>query len=510
MTEGFLFTDQYQLAMAQLYFRLGFHEQEVQFEHFFRHYPVYHDQPAGYCINAGLQCLVEWMRATRVRTDEIRALRDRRSPNGDRVFQDDFLDWLSENGAFDCMDLRAIPEGRVIHPNVPVNIVQGPLALCQILETALLNHVNYQILTATKAARIHRAGRGRPLLEFGIRRAQGFGGNAGVRGALIGGADFSSNVGASHALGFPPKGTHAHSMVQFFMAMGMTELDAFRAFADVYPDDCILLVDTVDTLNSGVPNAIKVFEELTDKGHAPKGIRLDSGDLAFLSVQAARMLNDAGFTEPWIVLSNELDEFVIHQIIAQITEESKRLGMDADRLIGRLVYGVGTRLITSWGCPALSAAYKLVGVYRDNDWIPSIKVSDSAAKTPNPGYKNAWRLYDRRGQATADFITLGEEDPSEMDPLVLRHPSEEGVSRTLSREQIGDVQLLLVDVLRQGRLVYGFPSIDECRTRRETDLAQLDPGVKRLINPHVYHVSLSDRLFRLKMDMIQSARKHKE
>ena len=295
MDTGFLFTDQYQLTMAQLYFKLGFHENEVQFDHFFRHYPDYGNSQAGFCVNAGLGPFLKWLQRTKIRSEEIDALRRQHGPGGDRICGDDFLDWLEANGDYGSITMRSIPEGRIVHPNTPLSIVRGPLAICQILETAILNQLNYQTLVATKAARVKYAARGRPVLEFGLRRAQGLGGNAGCRGTLVGGADFSSNVGMSLNLDFPPKGTHAHSMVQFFLAMGMDEIDAFRAYAEAYPDNCILLVDTIDTLNSGVPNAIKVFEELRRKGHEPKGVRLDSGDLAYLAVQSARMLNRTGF-----------------------------------------------------------------------------------------------------------------------------------------------------------------------------------------------------------------------
>ncbi len=263
--------------------------------------------------------------------------------------------------------------------------------MAQILETSLLNRLNYQILIATKAARIREIGRGQIMLEFGLRRAHDKGGNAGRTRALIGGADYTSNVGVSAVLGYPPKGTHAHSMVQLFIALGMSELEAFRAFADVYPEDCLLLVDTVNTLESGIPNAIRVFEELRQKGHSPIGIRLDSGDLAYLSIQAAKMLDQAGFEDVSIVLSNNLDELVIWQIITQISQEAPRYGLDADRLIRRLVYGVGTRLIASWGEPALGGVYKLVAVHHENTWLPAIKISDSVDKTPNPGNKRVWR-----------------------------------------------------------------------------------------------------------------------
>src|SRR5207248_3107080 len=275
------------------------------------------------------------------------------------------------------------------------------------------------LLIATQASVIRDSGRGRLFLECGRRRGQAAGANAGAQAALIGGADFSSNVGVSHVLGYPPRGTHAHSMVQLFMTLGMGELGAFRAYAEVYPDDCLLLVDTIDTLGSGIPNAIKVFEELRGQGHEPVGIRLDSGDLAYLSIQAAKMLDAAGFPDTSIVLSNELDELVIWQIITQITSEAPRYGVDPDKLTKRLVYGVGTRLITSQGDPALGGVYKMVAVRDGGEWIPSIKISESPQKTPSPGNKRAWRIYDLRGQATADLLTLEGEDPRQMQSIVL-------------------------------------------------------------------------------------------
>ena len=320
-----LFTDQYQLTMAQLYFRMGLHESEVQFDHFFRKNPDYGSHQAGYCINAGLEWLLNWMASARFHNDEIEYLRAQTDSAGTRLFGDDFLSWLSQYGNFDGINMHAIPEGRVVHPNVPLAMVQGPLAMAQILETSLLNHLNYPTLIATKASRISEAGRGRPILEFGMRRAQERGANAGARAALIGGASFTSNVGMSRAMGVAPKGTHAHSMVQLFMTLGMGELGAFRAYADVYPDDCLLLVDTVNTLESGVPHAIKIFEELKRKGHKPVGIRLDSGDLAYLSIRSAKMLNAAGFEDTSIVLSGDLDELVIWQIITQIVARSTPL-----------------------------------------------------------------------------------------------------------------------------------------------------------------------------------------
>jgi nicotinate phosphoribosyltransferase len=351
--EGILFTDQYQLSMAQLYYRQGLHEREALFDHYFRSNPNYGEHQAGYSINAGLEWLINWMQDVRFRDDDIAYLRSLQGRGGKALFEDDFLKWLKEHGHFSALTIRAIPEGRVVHPNVPLTIVQGPLLQGQLLETRLLNELNYQTLIATKAARIKQVGKGGLMLEFGARRAQSTAALAGARAALIGGADYSSNAGISHALGFQARGTHAHSMVQVFMALGGSELDAFRAYADLYPDDCLLLVDTIDTLHSGIPNAVTVFEELRRKGHEPNGIRLDSGDLAHLSVQAAKILDAAGFPKTSIVLSNNLDELVILQIIAQIQEEAPAYHMDAEQIIKRLVYGVGTRLITSAGDAAL-------------------------------------------------------------------------------------------------------------------------------------------------------------
>jgi nicotinate phosphoribosyltransferase len=506
--EGILYTDQYQLTMAQLYFHTGLHNTQAQFDYFFRSYPDYGSHKAGYCINAGLEWLLDWIDRAQVREQDIEYLRGQTGHTGERIFSDAFLNWLQDNGAFDDITLRAIPEGRVVHPNVPLAVAQGPLTMLQILETSLLNHLNYPTLIATKAARICDSGRGQLLLEFGMRRGQERGVNAGARAALIGGADFSSNVGISHVLGYPPQGTHAHSMVQVFMALGEGELGAFRAYADVYPDDCLLLVDTIDTLQSGIPNAIKVFEELRRKGHKPVGIRLDSGDLAYLSIQSAKMLNDAGFPDTTIVLSNQLDELVIWQIITQIEDEAPRYGVDPNDLIQRLAYGVGTRLITSDGDAALDGVYKLVAVQDNGEWVPAIKISETPAKTLNPGHKSVWRLYDERGKATADLLSLDDQDPRAMTEITLRHPTEHTEYRMLRQDQISHVEPLLVDVIKDGQRVYDLPTIEEMRSKRQEDVERLDPGVKRLMHPHIYHVSLTQNLWDLKQELIKSATIH--
>lgn len=501
--EGILFTDQYQLTMAQLYFRLGLHEKLVQFDHFFRDYPDYGLHKAGYCITAGLETLLDWMSRSRFHDDDIDALRTHRDAQGNPLFGDDFLAWLGAHGHFGSLSMQAVPEGRVVHPNVPLTSVQGPLAMAQILETALLNHLNFETLIATKAARIRDCGRAQLFLEFGLRRAHGRGGISGTRAALIGGADYSSNVGTSYALGIPPKGTHGHSMVQVFLALGMSEHAAFQAYADVYPNDCLLLVDTLDTLESGVPNAIRVFEDLQAKGHKPVGIRIDSGDLAFLSIQAARMMSAAGFEDTRIVLSNDLEEMTIWQILTQIEAEAPRYGLEAEHVIGRLAFGVGTRLITSWGEPALGGVYKLVSVCHSGEWLPAIKISDSPAKTPNPGHKRVWRVYDRRGYATADVLSLHDENLSESSPLLLRHPADHTQLRALTQQDISEIEPLLVEVLDEGKRAVDTPGLDEIRRRRQIDLERLDPGVRRLMNPHIYHVSLTQSLWDLKQILLQ-------
>jgi nicotinate phosphoribosyltransferase len=437
---------------------------------------------------------------------EIEFLKGQKGRTGKKIFSNEFLKWLKQNGDFRGISLRAIPEGRVVHANVPLAVIRGPLAMAQILESSLLNHLNYQTLIATKSARVREAGLRGMTIEFGMRRAQGAGANEGARAALIGGADYTSNTGASYMLGFPPKGTHAHSMVQAFMTMGKGELGAFKAYADVYPDDCLLLVDTVDTLKSGVPNAIKVFKDLKKKGHRPFGIRLDSGDLAFLSIQSAKMLNKAGFADTSIVLSNQLDELVIWQIISQIKKEAGRYGVDADKLIKRLVYGVGTNLITSSGKPALDGVYKLSAFKKSRRWLPAIKVSESVSKIVNPGNKIVWRIYDDRNEAVADLIGLEGETPGMKKQITLCHPADSRICRKLNKKNISKIEPLLVRILDEGRLVYDFPNMEKIRKIRDYDIERLDEGVKRLVNPHIYHVSLTETLSSLKKDLVEKAK----
>jgi nicotinate phosphoribosyltransferase len=501
--EGFLFTDMYQLTMAQLYFHEGLHETNAQFDHFFRDYPNYGTHRAGFCINAGMGWFLDWLDSACVRDEDLEYLRQHTNSSGERTFDEAFLQWLKKNGDFASLTIRAVAEGRVVHPQTPITVVEGPLAIAQIVETALLAQLNYQTLIATKAARIRESCEGNMMLEFGVRRSHDKGGNAGTRAALIGGADFTSNTGTSFVLGYPPKGTHAHSMVQVFLALGRGELAAFRAYAELYPDNCLLLIDTIDTLGSGLPNAITVFEELRAKGYAPAGVRIDSGDLAYLSIQAAVMLNEAGFEDVPIVLSSDLDELVIWQILTQIRQEAASYGVDPNHLSKRLVYGVGTRLITSEGASSLGGVYKLVALEK-NTWQPAIKLSNSPAKTPNPGDKRIHRVYRTGGRATADLLSLSHETLLANEPVTLQHYADSPKRRTLQPEHIERLEPLHELTYQHGQSHIDRHDIDAMRTRREHDLARLDSGVKRLVNPHIYHVSLTPALWQLKQDLLES------
>ncbi len=503
LTESVLFTDHYQLTMAQLYYRFGLADRTAQFDYLFRSYPDYGSHQAGYCITAGLGPLLDWMDRTWFGREERAALREVRTSNGDRMFGESFIDWLTGSDGFGSVSMWAVPEGRVVHPNTPVLTVEAPLAVAQLLETPLLNRLNYATLIATKTSRVVEAAGGAAVMEFGMRRAPESAAAVATRSSLIGGAVGSSNFAASYRLGFPSKGTHAHSMVQVFMADSGSELEAFRAYAEVYPDDCLLLVDTIDTLGSGLPNAITVFEELRRRGRRPVGVRLDSGDLAHLSIRSAAMLDEAGFSDVSIVLSSELDELTIWQIRNQIVEESGRYGVEPDRLLDRLVYGVGTRLATSHGYPSLSGVFKLVAIENaGGEWTPAIKISETPAKVPDPGRKRLWRVYDSRGTATADLVTLDDHDPDKR-PIRLVHPSHPDVGRTLTGNQVSEVESLRTEVLDNGRQVLqDAGDIKAARSRRLADLVRLDPGVRRLVKPHTYHVSLSPELSDLKQDLV--------
>jgi nicotinate phosphoribosyltransferase len=500
---GLLATDAYQLTMAQLYHRQGLHEQRARFEHFYRSNPDYGAHQAGYCVAAGLAPFLDWVSTTRATPDDVEALRSHRGRTGARLFGDDFLRWFADVD-LSGVSISAIAEGRVIHPNTPISIVEGPLAEAQLIETPLLNQLNFPTLIATKTSRMVEAARGRPVLEFGLRRGPAAGADSGSRAAIVGGAQTTSNAATGYRIGKAPAGTHAHSMVQLFMALGHGELGAFEAYADSYPDDCLLLVDTVDTLESGVPNAIRVFEQLRRAGHEPVGIRLDSGDLAYLAARSARMLDDAGFPDVSIVLTSDLDEIKIWQILQQISNEAARLGVDADHVIGRLVFGVGSRLATSDGDPSLDGVYKLVAVDDSGSWAPAMKLSDNPVKLLNPGVKRLWRLYGGDGSATADVLSAADEELVPGEDLVLHHHSRPDVSRTVRSGEWSRAEELTTEVVRDGRLVTDAAEVDvdTLARRRAADVELLDPGVRRLVNPHVYHVSITGRVAALKQELI--------
>jgi nicotinate phosphoribosyltransferase len=503
-----LFTDSYQLVMAQLYLEEGIADRTAQFDHLYRSNPDYGSHQAGFCVFAGLEPLLEWMAQVEVTPQDLDALASQLTPAGGRRYSDEFLAWLAEHGHFRDLEVQAVAEGRVVHPHVPMITVTGPLASAQLLETALLNQCNYPTLIATKAARIVESARGGDVLEFGMRRGPGAAVDEAARAALIGGCSATSNVQASTALGTDPKGTHAHSLVQAYLALGGGELAAFRAFARRYPDECILLVDTVDTLRSGVPNSIRVFEELRAAGHEPVGVRLDSGDLAHLAVESARMLDAAGFPRARIVLSGDLDEVTIWQILTQVSDEAPRAGMDAGALCRRLVYGVGTRLITSEGDPALGGVYKLTAITdAAGRWLPAVKLSENPTKIPVVGPKASWRLHDERGKATVDLLTAADEVPFEGgEQMTLHHPSQAGVRRVIRRDEISRIEPLHDLVFAHGKATKAPSSLDELRHRRSTDVDALDPGVRRMVNPHRYHVSLSDELRRRQQETVERMR----
>jgi nicotinate phosphoribosyltransferase len=497
-----LFTDFYQLTMAQLFFRQGMHETPSRFEYWYRRNPDYGTHQAGYGIFAGLDPLLDWMATTTATSADIEYLAGLRDDADSRIFSSDFLEWFAGAGNFSEMTVHAIAEGRVVHPNVPLVVIEGPMAMAQLLETPLLNELNHQTLIATKASRVVGAARGGRVVDFGLRRAPGLGANAATRAALIGGAVSSSNVEASRSLGTRPTGTHGHSMIQAFIAKGGSEIDAFRAYAETYPDGCVLLVDTIDTLRSGVPNAIEVFKELRGQGHEPRGIRLDSGDLAYLAVASARLLNDAGFEDVTIVLSSSLDELAIFQIISQIETDARRADLEPESIIGRLAFGVGSRLIASQGQSYLDGVYKLVALESGDTWEPAMKLSDTPEKAANPGVKSINRLYDSRGVATADVLSAEGEDLAATGTIHLHHPTQLGIAREVDADRISRIEPLHETVMENGKRLSPPATIAEMTARRTADLDLLDGGVRRLINPHVYHVSLSQRLWELKADMV--------
>jgi nicotinate phosphoribosyltransferase len=444
------------------------------FDLYFRHNPF----GGGYAVAAGLEDAVGAATSLKFGAEDIGFLRSLPAANQTQLFSEDFLSYLS---SFQFRSsVRAVPEGTVVFPNEPLVQVFGNLIECQILETILLCHINYQTLVATKAARMWEASRHGTIVEFGLRRAHGpNGAMSACRAAYLGGADATSNIKGSALLGLPATGTHAHSWVQSYES----ELEAFRAYARSFADNCILLVDTYDVLESGIPNAIRVGRELQEHGHRLAGVRLDSGDLAFLSKRAREMLDQAGMDYVKIVASNELDEYVIAEILSQ--------GGKID------VWGVGTKLVTAGGqggC-ALGGIYKMA----EHNGQPKIKLSSNPEKMTNPGFKKIVRFFDRNGLMEADALACNSEEVTDREIQII------DPNNPLRRKRLNapDREELLCPIVNCGAIVYDFPSLQEIRSRRMDQLAHLDQSYRRLHMPHQYKVGLTDMLWRQKEQLLE-------
>lgn len=478
---GALLTDLYQLTMANGYWKAGKAEQEAVFELFFRKPPF----QCGFTVVAGLAPVIDFLSAFCFTTDDMAYLSTLRGNDERPLFEGKFLDYLKAL-RFTC-DVHAIPEGTVVFPQEPLLRIQGPILQCQLIETAMLNLINFQSLVATKAARVCLAAQGEPVLEFGLRRAQGVDGAlAASRAAHIGGCDATSNVLAGKLYGIPVRGTHAHSWVMSFD----DELEAFRAYAEAMPNNCIFLVDTYDTLE-GVRRAVEIGHWLRKHGHELAGIRLDSGDLAWLSTEARRILDEAGFSKAAIVASNELDE----NIITSLKDQGAAIN----------VWGVGTRLVTAYDQPALGGVYKLSAIRgKDGHWNYKVKLSEQTVKISNPGIHQVRRfhsekefvadgIFDVERGAPANFTVV---DP--LDPTRRKHLSPE-----ITFED------LLVPAFKRGQQVYQSPPLAEIRQRTHSQLSRFHSGVKRFVNPHQYPVGLELGLHDLRTELILKAREEK-
>jgi nicotinate phosphoribosyltransferase len=473
-----LFTDLYQVTMAYSYWKTGVQDRESVFQLFFRRNPF----RGGFAISAGLATAIEYLAHFRFGDDDVAYLASLKGNDDRPLFEPAFLDYLARM-PFRC-DVDAIPEGTVVFPHEPLIRVQGPILQAQLLESALLCIVNFQTLIATKAARVVMATAGEPVLEFGMRRAQGIDGALSAsRAAHIGGCAATSNLLAGRLFGIPVKGTHAHSWVMCFD----DELDAFRQYAKAMPNNCVFLVDTYDTLQ-GVRNAITVARELREEGHEIVGVRLDSGDLAWLSIEARRLLDEAGFPHAQIVASNDLDE----NIITSLKQQGAKIA----------VWGVGTKLATAFDEPALGGVYKLAAVRSGNGpWKYKVKLSEQAIKTSNPGILQVRRFYSAK-EAIGDMI-FDQEHPPEGPPVVIDPLDPTRRKKMLDGATCED---LLVPVYRQGTWVYEAPTLAAIRARAQQQLATFHGGVKRFVNPHRYPVGLESGLHERKTQLILHAR----
>ncbi len=468
-----MLTDFYEITMANGFFNEGYKDKIAYFDMFFRDNP----DNGGFAIMAGVEQVIDYIKNLRFGDEEIEYLR------GKNLFNEEFLNYLKDL-KFVC-DVWAIPEGTPIFPGEPIVVVRGPVVQAQFLETMILLTVNHQSLIATKANRIVRAAEGRPVMEFGSRRAQGY--NAailGARAAYIGGCVGTACAVADMEYGVPALGTMAHSWVQLFDS----EYDAFLAYAKSYPDSCTLLVDTYNVLKSGVPNAIKVFNDyLVPNGYRPKGIRIDSGDITYLSKKCRKMLDDAGFSDCQIVASNSLDEYIIRDTLIQ--------GAKIDS------FGVGERLITSKSSPVFGGVYKLVAVENEKgELIPKIKISENVAKITTPGFKQVYRLYSKENsKAIADVITMFDE-VIENDEYEIFDPE-----HTWKKKVVTDfyARPLLKQIFKEGELVYDNPELKVLKEYCKMEVDGLWEEVKRFENPHTYYVDMSKKLWELKHSMLE-------
>ena len=473
-----LLTDLYQLTMAFGYWKQNRLDQEAVFHVTFREHPF----QSGYTIACGLADAINYILHLHFRSDDLAYLGELEGADRKRLFEPAFLEYLSTLNF--SGSIEAVPEGTVVFPHEPLLRISGPLLECQLLETALLNIINFQTLIATKAARICLAAKGAPVLEFGLRRAHGpDGALAAARAAYIGGCAATSNVLAGKVFGIPVRGTHAHSWVMSFPS----EPEAFAAFAATLPGNTIFLVDTYDTLN-GVRNAIEIGRVLRRQGHDLMGIRLDSGDLAYLSIQARRLLNEAGFEKAQILASNDLDENVISSL------QSQGALIDA--------WGVGTKLVTAFDQPALGGVYKLGAVRpRGGHWKYKIKLSEQAVKVSNPGILQV-RRFEREDEYIADM--LYDEIGGIKTPQTIVNPADITMRKTIPAKTA--YRNLLVPIFREGKLVYQPPAIGETRAATQAELKRFYPGITRLLNPHIYPVGLELGLLELKTQLTEKLR----
>lgn len=466
-----MLVDFYEITMANGFFENGKSDVTAYFDMFFRKVP----DNAGYAIMAGLEQVVEYLKNLSFTQSDIDYLRSK------NIFSEKFLEYLSDF-KFEC-DVWAVPEGTPIFPGEPIVTVKGPAIQAQFVETMILLTVNHQSLIATKANRIVTAAQGRPVMEFGSRRAQGYDGAVyGARAAYIGGCCGTACTISDRDFSVKALGTMAHSWIQLFD----TELEAFRAYAKIYPDSCTLLIDTYNVLRSGLPNAVTVFKELEKQGYKGAGVRIDSGDIAYLSKKIRKILDAEGLDYVKIVASNSLDEYIIRDLIVQ--------GAKVDS------FGVGERLVTSKSEPVFGGVYKLVAVEENGKIAPRIKISENVGKITNPGFKKPWRLFDNKtGMAIADVITLANETIDISKPYTIFNPEQTYKKKVLSDFTAKPLQ---VQIFRSGKCIYELPEIEKIKSYCQEQLSLIWDEVKRFENPHEYYVDLSKSLWELKNELL--------